>query len=124
MNSFNHYSLGSVGAWLYSGAAGIRPDDAHPGYRHFFLDPQFTARLSRVQATFNSPYGVINSFWHVEGGSLLYDVTVPPNSSAQLTLPFPPGEVRQDGRQLSGPGGFTQIDLPAGTYHFAMPGTG
>jgi alpha-L-rhamnosidase len=124
MNSFNHYSLGSVGAWLYSGAAGIRPDDAHPGYKHFFLEPQFTARLSRVQATFNSPYGVINSFWHVEGGRLLYVVTVPPNSSAQLTLPFPPGAVRQDGRPLSGPGGATQIDLPAGTYRFAMPGTG
>ena len=45
MNSFNHYSLGSVGAWLYSGAAGIQPDDASPGYKHFFLAPQFTTRL-------------------------------------------------------------------------------
>src|SRR5262249_39515289 len=35
MNSFNHYSLGSVGVWLFSGAAGIELDDAHPGYRHF-----------------------------------------------------------------------------------------
>ena len=63
MNSFNHYSLGSVGAWLYSGAAGIQPDDASPGYKHFLLAPQFTTRLSYVKATLDSPYGAIASAW-------------------------------------------------------------
>ncbi len=37
MNSFNHYSFGAVGYWLYTGAGGILPDDASPGYKHFFL---------------------------------------------------------------------------------------
>ena len=66
MNSFNHYSLGSVGAWLYSGAAGIQSDESNPGYKHFFLEPQFTSRLTCVRATFDSPYGVIASGWRVE----------------------------------------------------------
>jgi alpha-L-rhamnosidase len=106
MNSFNHYSLGSVGAWLYSGAAGIQLDDSAPGYKHFFLAPQFTTRLKYVRATLDTPYGVIASSWRNQGGQILYDVTVPPNTSATIVLP----ELSQ------GPNGNTT--LAAGTYHF------
>ena len=37
MNSFNHYSLGSVGEWLYRNVAGIDPEQ--PGYRTLFVRP-------------------------------------------------------------------------------------
>ena len=122
MNSFNHYSLGSVGAWLYSGAAGIQLDDSRPGYKHFFLQPQFTRRLSYVKASLDSPYGLIVSDWHFEGEQLLYDVTVPPNSSATLVLPVPPREVRQSGKPLpASEDSTTRLPLVAGTYHFAVP---
>lgn len=122
MNSFNHYSLGSVGAWLYSGAAGIQPDDASPGYKHFFLAPQFTTRLSHLKATFDSPYGVIASGWRIEKGQVLYDVTIPPNSSATLMLPVPPPEVSQSGQPLpSSDDSVTNLSLTAGTYHFSLP---
>jgi alpha-L-rhamnosidase len=124
MNSFNHYSLGSVGAWLYSGAAGIQADDASPGYKHFFLAPQFTTRLSHVKATLDSPYGVIASAWRVENDQVLYDVTIPPNSSATLVLPVSPENVRQSGKPLadkSNSGATTRLPLVAGTYQFSFP---
>ena len=122
MNSFNHYSLGSVGAWLYSSAAGIQPDDTSPGYKHFFLVPQFTSRLSYVKATFDSPYGMIASSWRIEKDQVLYDVTIPPNSSATLTLPVPPPEIRQSGQLLRLPNdSATKLPLAAGTYHFSLP---
>ena len=38
MNSFNHYSLGSVGQWLYEHVAGIRA--AEPGYGHVCIAPE------------------------------------------------------------------------------------
>jgi alpha-L-rhamnosidase len=121
MNSFNHYSLGSVGAWLYSGAAGIQPDDASPGCKHFFLAPQFTSRLTHVKATFDSPYGVIASGWQVGPDQILYDVTIPPNSSATLMLPVPPQAVRQSGQPLALPDdSVTRLPLMAGTYHFSL----
>ena len=101
MNSFNHYSLGSVGAWLYSGAAGIVPDDAHPGYKHFTLAPQFTPRLNFVRATLATPYGTIVSHWHVDGDHIAYDVTVPPNTTADLAL--------------------NHTKLAAGVHHFTFP---
>jgi alpha-L-rhamnosidase len=119
MNSFNHYSLGSIGAWLYSGAAGIRQDESNPGYKHFFLAPQFTMRLSHLKATFDSPYGVIASSWRVERDQILYDVTVPPNSSATLEFPFPLDQIRESGR--SSPSDLMPGQLAAGTHHFSIP---
>ncbi len=122
MNSFNHYSLGSVGAWLYSGAGGIQPDDSSPGYKHFLLSPQFTSRLTRVKATVDSPYGVIASGWRIENQLIVYDITIPPNSSATLILPCPPQEVRQSGRPVrAAENSITRLPLGAGTYHFSLP---
>ena len=34
MNSFNHYSLGSVLSWLYENTLGIQRDEEYPGYKH------------------------------------------------------------------------------------------
>ncbi len=122
MNSFNHYSLGSIGAWLYADAAGIQPDDASPGYKHFFLAPQFTSRLSHVQATFDSPYGLIVSSWRIQKDQIAYDVTIPPNSSAMLMLPVPPQTVRESGHPLPlSDDPVTKLPLAAGTYHFSLP---
>ena len=124
MNSFNHYSLGSVGGWLYAGAAGIQLDEANPGYKRFILQPQFTTRLSFVRAALDSPYGVIVSSWHAENDRILYDVTIPPNSSAVLTLPVPADDVSESGAaaglDTTGQPEFVQ-ELPAGTYHFSFP---
>jgi alpha-L-rhamnosidase len=122
MNSFNHYSLGSVGAWFYSGAAGIQPDEANPGYKHFFLNPQFTTRLAQVKASLDSPYGLIASHWQVGNDQVLYEVTIPPNTTATLTLPVPPSDVRQSGRPLQIPDDhITRLPLVAGTYYFSLP---
>jgi alpha-L-rhamnosidase len=122
MNSFNHYSLGSVGKWLYAGAGGIAVDEEHPGFKHFHLKPQMSTKLASFKATFDSPYGMIGSYWRTEGDQLVYDVTVPPNSSADLTLPAPSGEVQGPGVQLeSGEGDTTRCDLQAGHYRFSFP---
>jgi alpha-L-rhamnosidase len=86
MNSFNHYSLGSVGAWFYSGAAGIQLDESRPGYKHFFLRPQFTTRLSYLKTSLDSPYGMIRSAWERSGDRFTLKLTVPPNTTATLEL--------------------------------------
>jgi len=122
MNSFNHYSLGSVGAWLYSDAAGIQLHEVHPGYKHFALRPQFTSRLAWVKSSIDSPYGLISSHWHVENEDLVYEVTVPPNTTAELILPVPPNQVRESGTVLAGgEDPMTALPLAAGTYQFVLP---
>jgi alpha-L-rhamnosidase len=122
MNSFNHYSFGSVGAWLYAGAGGIQLDQLHPGYKHFWLRPQFTTRLTRVTAKLDSPYGPIVSDWHAEKERLCYDVTIPPNTSAEVILPIQSKDILLSGKPLPAPHSqTTALSLGAGTYHLAFP---
>lgn len=62
MNSFNHYSLGSVLSWMYEWILGIRREEAHPGYRHFRLEPCI-GELEKARGSVSSPYGTIRSGW-------------------------------------------------------------
>jgi alpha-L-rhamnosidase len=39
MNSFNHYSLGSVGKWMFQSAAGIDTDEGEPGFKKIIIRP-------------------------------------------------------------------------------------
>ena len=64
MNSFNHYSLGSVGQWLYEHVAGIRA--AEPGYGHVLIAPE-PGELEWARATYRSVRGPITSAWRREG---------------------------------------------------------
>jgi len=124
MNSFNHYSFGAIGAWFYTGAAGILPDDAHPGYKHCTLAPQFTSRLTHLNATLDTPYGTIASRWHVEADQLIYEATIPPNTTADLRLPVAPAKILLAGKSLasaSAANATTSRPLVAGTYRFSFP---
>jgi alpha-L-rhamnosidase len=48
MNSFNHYSLGSVGEWLFRHVAGIEHDPDMPGFQKFTLKPYVSATRTRT----------------------------------------------------------------------------
>ncbi len=89
MNSFNHYSLGSVLAWMYETVLGIQRDEDTPGYKHFFLRPQIVRNsgLDRAGGGFETAYGRIESRWNLLDGTLEYSCVIPPNTSALLVLP-------------------------------------
>lgn len=93
MNSFNHYAYGAVGEWMYRYMAGIAPDMQNPGFKHIVLRPAFDAdrRISNVDATFGSNYGPVKAMWKTgDGGAYAYNVTIPANTTATLTLPSAP----------------------------------
>jgi len=108
-----------VGKWLYCGAGGIGIDEDHPGFKHFFLDPQFSTKFTSFKAMFNSPYGMISSAWHFESDQLIYDVQVPPNTTATLTLPASGSDLIARGAPVgqSENGNWT---LAAGSYEFSF----
>ncbi len=49
MNSFNHYSLGSCGQWLFESLAGIGLDSDQPGYKHIIIHPHVGGGLTWAQ---------------------------------------------------------------------------
>ncbi len=131
MNSFNHYSLGSVGQWLYQDVVGIDTDPNQPGYKHILLRPQPGGSLSFARAELASPYGKIRSAWKKENGQLTYDITVPVNSTATVWVPAGnASDVTESGeRAETRPGvafvraepGFAVYEVQSGVYRFAAP---
>ncbi len=87
MNSFNHYAYGAIGEWLYKHVAGIDLDPHHPGYKHFLLAPHPGGDLTNASAEFNSLYGKIRSSWKLDKSQFVYDVIIPANTTATVTLP-------------------------------------
>lgn len=88
MNSFNHYAYGAIGEWLYSYVAGIEVDPGAPGYKHFFLAPHPGGDLEHASAKLQTMYGVIESSWRLTGEYFSYDIAIPTNTKATITLPL------------------------------------
>ena len=86
MNSFNHYSYGAIGDWLYRVSAGI--EEKKPGYREILIQPHLTKRLDYSKATLESPYGTIASGWERIADRIIVHVTIPANTSATIKLPL------------------------------------
>ncbi|MGG1518613.1 glycoside hydrolase family 78 protein [Paenibacillus oryzisoli] len=94
MNSFNHYSLGSVGEWMFRYMAGIEADPAAPGFKHAFIKPKPGGRLTSVKASYASLYGILQVAWQLTGeGDFRLEVEVPPNTTATIHMPGAEGAV-------------------------------
>ena len=101
MNSFNHYAYGAIGEWLYTYVAGIAIDPENPGYKHFFLNPHPGGGLNHANAELETLYGKISSSWKISGADFVYEITIPANTSALVTLPNAKlNEVKIDGTSL------------------------
>ena len=87
MNSFAHYSLGSVGEWMYRVILGINPDENYPGYERFTIHPQPGGTLTWAKGSYKSIKGEIASQWQIENGVFALTVKVPANTTATVILP-------------------------------------
>lgn len=85
MNSFNHYSFGAVGEYLYSAVGGISP--ASPGYKTILIQPVPGVGLTWANTSYSSTRGLIFTAWTNSGNSFDLDVVIPPNTTAQVYVP-------------------------------------
>ena len=131
MNSFNHYSLGSVGEWLQRHVAGLDTDPDQPGFARARLRPHPSRRLGRVRASFDSLHGRFSSAWEWRGDDFHWAVSVPANTSATVWVPTDdPASVREGaGRAAEAEGlrfleykeGRAVFEAGAGDYEFTAP---
>jgi alpha-L-rhamnosidase len=125
MNSFNHYSLGSCGEWMFSTLAGIDTDG--PGFKKLIIHPTPPA-LSKVEggtgiswtkASYDSINGRIATAWKVEGNTFNLDVTIPPNTTATVHIPAKDSaSVKESGKPATDAKGvkFLRMDNGAAVY--------
>ena len=102
MNSFNHYAYGAVYNWIFGKAVGIEPVDSAPASREITLAPHPDRRLGYADASIDTQYGTIRSYWYYKDNTVYYEFTIPAGVTARLTLPS----------------GRTET-LTEGTYHYA-----
>ncbi|MCI8497711.1 MAG: family 78 glycoside hydrolase catalytic domain, partial [Clostridiales bacterium] len=128
MNSFNHYSYGSIQEWMMRYSLGIERDEAQPGYKHIILQPTFGGTLTYAKGHYDSVYGRISSGWTLNGKDFTYDVTIPANTTATLYLPTETTDVFESGKALAEAEGIQVIgekngklvmELGSGTYSFS-----
>jgi alpha-L-rhamnosidase len=130
MNSYNHYAYGAVADWIYRYAAGIDALPTDAGFHTIYLHPNFDARLGSLDFRYQSSYGEILSAWSIEGTTVTWLVTVPPNTTAHMPLPAGQedrftmdGEALANSNKLhlvSNAEGIATYELPAGSYSFRV----
>ena len=86
MNSLNHYSYGSVMAYVFRDLAGIRP--LAPGFTRVRFEPQPTWRAGSMSCAYDSAQGVYASSWKInQDGTLSVRFQVPFGGTAEAALP-------------------------------------
>ena len=105
MNSGNHVMmLGDLIPWAYECLAGIAPDSERPGFKHIIMRPDFSIDSIRgAKASYPSLYGDITSHWQRNGRQIIWNITIPANTTATIHL-------------ANG----TTKDIGSGTHHVEM----
>lgn len=85
MNSFNHYSYGSVIEYLDRKVCGIDLVDA--GFKKILLKPNPINKLKKVSGHYNCVCGDIKSSYEIKDDVVEYSFTVPCNTTATIVLP-------------------------------------
>ena len=131
-DSQNHAMLGHAEEWLYSGLGGISTDPAAPGWKKFIVRPQPQTGVASVNVQYHSIQGPITSAWQRGAGTAVtYTVSIPPNTTATITLPTAnPAGVTEGGMPATSAPGITanttgtstlQLVAGSGNYVFMAP---
>ena len=89
MNSFNHYSFGSVADWLITCSLGIQ---AHPGIEPGKVtiapQPDTTGSLTYAKGYLDLPEGRVECGWKTDQkGKIIYEVLIPEGVEARF-IPY------------------------------------
>jgi alpha-L-rhamnosidase len=127
MNSFNHYSFGSVGRWLFNTVAGIDTDG--PGYKTIIIHPQPCTRavqgqpgnMTSAKASYDSINGNIISDWQLNDGTFTLNVTIPANTTATVYIPADSAKnITESGKQAVKAEGVRFQQIKQGTAVFII----
>jgi alpha-L-rhamnosidase len=128
MNSFNHYSYGAIGDWMYRVAVGLDTDESAPGYKKIRIMPHPGKRLSAASVELETYYGKVATGWKIQNDTFLLDVEVPVNTTAKIYIPGKSKDVvTESGKPLTDAEGikllkkednYIVVEAGSGSYHF------
>ncbi|HEX8037703.1 MAG TPA: family 78 glycoside hydrolase catalytic domain, partial [Chryseosolibacter sp.] len=116
--SQNHPMFGSISEWFFRSLLGINP--GAPGFRKIILKPQPAGGLTWAKGSYESVQGRIGSDWKIDGERFLWNISIPPNTTAIVHVPSRAGkEVKVDGAtaaNLRYEDGYAVAELGSGNY--------
>ena len=123
--SHNHPMFGSVSQWMMQELGGIQPDPEAVGFDKIVIRPQIPEGLNWVKSSYRSVRGKIVSNWKRVGNVVRYEVVIPPNCTAHVTLPVKSRKpVTQNGKRFAGEirrgNGLTEFRLGSGHWEFEL----
>ena len=96
-----HNCYNGIGSWFIQALGGITPTLDAPGYKQVLIRPQLPEGLEWVNVSKETPYGKVRSSWRVEADRIVFEVSVPTNSSASFILPIHSEECQLNGRSIN-----------------------
>ncbi len=119
MNSFNHYSLGSCGEWLYDTVLGIKSEE--PGFKQIVIRPLPGGKLTKANGSYHSIRGLIRSAWEITPGGFDLAVEIPANTTATVCVPATgPAKVTESGKPATEAEGVTFLRVENGYAMFKV----
>jgi alpha-L-rhamnosidase len=119
MNSFNHYWLGCVGEWIFTGVTGM--DTSGAGWKHIVFRPQFTDKLTKAHYAYDSIRGRIESGWVRQGNMTTFTVVVPTNTTAAVFLPPNATGITLDGKPVGAAASTYALEGGRYVFQFSLP---
>ncbi|WP_300598207.1 alpha-L-rhamnosidase [Niabella sp.] len=123
MNSQNHVMLlGDLVTWSFESLAGIQTEPDAVAFKKIRMRPVFAKGLDSVNASYESPYGLIKSSWKRKGNALDWAIELPANTSAVINIPS--DKVTVSGQPLKQvtdrKNNTTHLELGSGRYSFKI----
>ncbi len=121
--SNNHFMLGHLMEWFYTGLAGIQQTENSIAYKEVMIMPEVVGDVTHAKASFQSPYGLIKSEWAKSATAFNLQLQIPANSTAVVYVPATQGQtvlmngkkatvVYEDGRAV--------VKIGSGKYEFSV----
>lgn len=83
-----HPMQGGYDLWFYEDVLGIRPSEDGPGYRVIDFHSTVMDQMDWAEGSLQTAYGEVRSAWrHDNAGHVVWEITVPPCTTARVTLP-------------------------------------
>jgi alpha-L-rhamnosidase len=130
-SSQDHFMLGDGEEWFYRGLGGIRVDRSLPPAQQITLRPAVPTGFDWVRTRYLSSLGPIESEWRRNGAQLVYDFSIPANSTAFIEVQANnPRAVTINGHAASAADGVLsmhvdgpnlRIEVSSGTYRIVAP---
>lgn len=120
--SNNHFMLGHLTEWFYSGLAGIRQGSAGVAFHDIEIRPEPVGDVTFAKASHSSPYGIIGTSWQKLNSRFTLDVVIPPNTRATVYLPASKtAKLLLNGKAITAQsysGGKALVRVGSGVYNF------